>query len=338
MRVLHVVGGLPSPRFAALQPFVASQIESLRRAGLRLDVLDLSSYGDGWKKYLRGVGEMRGRVHESEYDLIHAHYAYCGWVSRSQHRTPVVVSLMGDDLMGSPDARGRQTLRGRADVCATRILVRCVDHIIVKSDEMARLVSRQDAVSVVPNGVDFELFKPMDRSLASAHFGLDPQRKAILFVANPAEKRKNFRLAREAVDVLRSRVSFDCLLWPFYGHSQAEVPIAMNAADVLLVTSYQEGSSNAIKEAMACDLPVVSVRVGDASEIISGTQNCQLADYDPSDIAAKLAFVLGSGQRSNGRQRIERLRLETVAGKLIGVYSHVLEQICSARNGGGSGT
>ncbi len=51
----------------------------------------------------------------------------------------------------------------------------------------------------------------------------------------------------------------------------------MKASDVLLLTSYWEGSPNVIKESMACNLPIISVDVGDVKEVISGTFNCFLS-------------------------------------------------------------
>ena len=100
----------------------------------------------------------------------------------------------------------------------------------------------------------------------------------------------------------------------------------MNAADVLLFTSFWEGSPNVVKEAMACNLPIVSVRVGDVPEVIGNAHNCYLADYDPADLAAKVKCVLASGERSNGRQFVEHLRVENVARKLNDIYVDVLKR------------
>jgi glycosyltransferase involved in cell wall biosynthesis len=332
LKVLQVVGGLPTVQCPWIQPFVSSQVESLRKIGLDLDVLNLSeSDRRGWKKYLGGIFELRDRIKAKTYGLIHAHYSYCGWVSRFQHGIPVIVSLMGDDLTGTVDGCGQRTFRGKIDASLTKILTKIVDHVIVKSEKMAKLISRNDIVSVVPNGVDLELFKPMDRSYAREYFALDLKQKVILFPADPEDSRKNYALAQGAIRVLQARSAFPCFLWVFWRHRQAEVAIAMNAADVLLVTSFSEGSPNIIKEAMACNLPIVSVRVGDVAEVTSGSQNCYLADYDPLDIASRLEAVLKSNARSDGRQHIEHLRLEAVAARLVAVYDQVLKRKGSVR-------
>jgi glycosyltransferase involved in cell wall biosynthesis len=79
-----------------------------------------------------------------------------------------------------------------------------------------------------------------------------------------------------------------------------------------------------IKEAMACNLPIVSVRVGDVPEVIGHTPGCALAERDPYDIAAKLIRVLRSPARTDGRRRIDHLRHDRIAQRVLEVYSHAI--------------
>lgn len=324
VRVLQVAGVLPSLHSPWAQPFILDQIESLRSLGLEVDVLDLSTCGVGWKKYILGIGRINELISAKHYDLIHAHYSYCGWVARFQKRVPVIVSLMGSDLMGRSDERGRQTLRGYFDVIVSQILARWVDRIIVKSGAMAKLVHFTDRLVVIPNGVDFNAFKPQDLLAARAQLNMEMDKKVILFAANPEDPGKNLRLAQEAINILQNQSNINYVLLPFYKHSHSEVPGIMNASDVLLMTSFREGSPNVVKEALACNLPIVSVRVGDVPEVLKGVQNCYLADYDPVDIAAKINLIIQSGARSNGRQQINHLRMEIIAGKLVDTYLEMI--------------
>jgi glycosyltransferase involved in cell wall biosynthesis len=324
IRVLQVAGVLPNSKTPWAQPFILDQIESLRSLGLEVDVLDLSTCGVGWKKYLLGISRINTLLSVKHYDLIHAHYSYCGWAARFQWRVPVIVSLMGSDLLGIPDLRGRQTLRGHFDMLSSKILARWVDRIIVKSDAMAKLVHFTERLVVIPNGVDFNVFRPQELPGARAQLNMELNKKVILFAANPENPVKNFRLAEEAMNILQNQGNGHCVLLPFYKHSHSEVPAMMNASDMLLLTSFSEGSPNVIKEALACNLPIVSVRVGDVPEVLDGVENCYLADYDPMDIAAKINLVLQSGGRSNGRQHINHLRMEIIAGKLVDTYLEMI--------------
>lgn len=324
LRVLQIVGDLPSRERPWVQPFVASQIESLRRLGIHLDVLELGiCCGAGWRKYAGGVPRVRHLVKKNHYDCIHAHYSYCGWVARAQWSTPVIVSLMGDDLLGEANWQGAQTTRGHLDCLMSRLLTRCVDHVVVKSVAMMRRVSAKDRVSVIPNGVDFDLFRPSDRVTGCQRMGLDGGDRIILFTGNPALPRKNFPLAERAVDLLNKEWTEKARLFVFWGRSQDQMPAAMNAADALLVTSFWEGSPNVVKEAMACNLPVVAVDVGDIRQIIGDAENCFVCEHDCRELAAALFRVLESGQRSNGRELIEHLRLESVASRIEALYRSV---------------
>src|SRR5207248_2664939 len=81
-----------------------------------------------------------------------------------------------------------------------------------------------------------------------------------------------------------------------------------NACDALVFTSMQEGSPNAVKEALACDLPVVSVPVGDVAQRIGGVAGCELCpDEKPESIAAALERVLRRGIRAAGRAAVQDL-------------------------------
>jgi glycosyltransferase involved in cell wall biosynthesis len=62
----------------------------------------------------------------------------------------------------------------------------------------------------------------------------------------------------------------------------SQIPLVMNACDVLVLTSDSEGSPTVIKEAMACNLPIVSVDVGDVAELITDTENCYICRQDPA--------------------------------------------------------
>jgi glycosyltransferase involved in cell wall biosynthesis len=101
------------------------------------------------------------------------------------------------------------------------------------------------------------------------------------------------------------------------------VPLWINASDVLLLTSFHEGSPTVVKEALACGVPVVSVDVGDVRERIQGVKGCYIATPDPNDLAAKLRLVFSTGQRISSHN-IQEVSLESVAVKLKRFYSDLL--------------
>lgn len=326
LRVLHIVSDLPSETFPHTQPFIASQIQSLAKFRIHTDIFNLTEcYGSSISKYLKGIIELNKILSKHQYDLIHAHYSYCGWVGRFQKKIPLIVSLMGSDLLGQPNINGKQTIRGYMDILITQVISRFASHIIVKSKRMANKLTIQSNVSVLPNGVDFQLFRPFDRDKSREMLGWEANVPIVLIVGNPHEERKNVRLAISTVKLLKKQIA-GAMLYICYGRPQSEVSLIMNAADVLLMTSYWEGSPNVVKEAMASNLPVVSVDVGDVKEVIKGTRHCYLGRYEAKDLANKLSLVLRANERSNGRTRIPDLCSEKIAERLLTLYHHVLRR------------
>ena len=109
---------------------------------------------------------------------------------------------------------------------------------------------------------------------------------------------------------------------------QEKLNLYYNAVDCLIPTSKYEGSPNVIKEAMACNCPIVSTDVGDVKWVIGETEGCYICSFEPEDVAEKIQKALNFGKRTNGRQRIMDLGLDSgsVAEKLHSLYREILHQ------------
>jgi glycosyltransferase involved in cell wall biosynthesis len=176
---------------------------------------------------------------------------------------------------------------------------------------------RHSHLHVVPNGVDFNLFKPFSkREQRKERRG---ERRRILFLGNPADPRKNFALAQTACEIIKGRGKSIALVNPF-GVSQTEIVKHMNSCDVLLLTSLQEGSPNVIKEAMACNLPIVATDVGDVREVLGDTKGCYVTSFAPFDIANCITDALEFRGGTRGREKITHLDINTVAKRIISIY------------------
>lgn len=321
MRVLQIAGGLPSKDKPFFQTFIKSQIDSLIKEGIDIEIYDVKGY-ESSLNYLKAINNIKKLVKEKEIDLIHAHYSYCGLSSvLSKAGIPIVLSLMGSDLLGSPDENGKQIIRGRLDKLLSKYVAVKVDHIIVKSEEMKNKLKIKIPISVIPNGVDFDFFKPTDIFESRKKLGFEDDEFLVLFLGNPNEPRKNYNLSKKAVELFKNENNSGNikLLSPF-GIGSAEIVEYMNASNVLLLTSYWEGSPNVIKEAMACNLPIISVDVGDVREVIKDSFNCFIIEYDEENIVEKLKVIYQNKQRSNGRINIENLESSIIAKKIITIY------------------
>jgi teichuronic acid biosynthesis glycosyltransferase TuaC len=318
--VLVVTNLWPTDADPGYGSFVQAQMESLRPLGVEFDVLFIDGRRSRWN-YVRAIGELRRRLKQSRFDLIHAHFGLSGWVARCQGRVPVVVSFMGDDVLGRPTRRGRITLYGWFLRISGWLLARLVQGVIVKSQEMKTRLGL-DSAHVIPNGVDLNLFQPLEQAEARRALGLDLGKRFVLFPYNPLEARKRFDLIQAAVERARREVP-ELEILPVRGEPRARMPLYYNAADVLALASLFEGSPNAVKEAMAVNLPVVAVDVGDVRELIGLTEGCFLVPREAEAIAARIVEVCRRGARTNGREAIARLSIENVARQIVDLYQAV---------------
>ena len=111
----------------------------------------------------------------------------------------------------------------------------------------------------------------------------------IIFVSDPGRVEKNFRLAEEAIRMVNNP---EIELYTVHNKNQTELVNFYNAADLLVLPSYHEGSPNVIKEAMACNCPIVSTDVGDVKWVIGETEGCYIASFEPENFAEKVKLAL----------------------------------------------
>ncbi len=320
-RVLAVTNLWPYEGDPSYGCFVQAQMESLKPLGVDYDVLFINGRESRWN-YARAVPQLWKHLRTNKYDLIHAHMGLSGWVARCQTRLPLVVSFMGHDVSGKIGSSDQIPLYGGFYRASSFVLARLVRAVIVKSAELKRQLGLNSAY-VIPNGVDFKLFRPMDQSEARHELGLDPNKKFVLFPHNPAEVRKRYDLVESAVVHAKQQVP-ELEILHARGLPQNRIPIYMNAADVLVLASQSEGSPNAVKEALAVNLPVITVDTGDTADLIKGTEGNHLVPRDAEAIAAKIVEVCQRGERSQSREQIKRLSMEKVAEQIVGVYANAL--------------
>jgi len=304
MKVLFVCSG---NSLLGISPLVKSQGESLRRNGIEVEYFLFK--GNFLGGYPAGILNLRKFLKSHKFDIIHAHYSISAFAATFAGAKPLVVSLMGDDVKGSRLSQGFIRFLHKHRWKA----------VIVKSERMKNDIKIPDAL-VVPNGVDFEKFKFIDKKTARDKVNFN-DKKHIIFVATHDSKSKNPQLAYDAYKLLSNR---NVELNIVKGIDSKLIPYYMYAADVLILTSLSEGSPNVIKEAMACNLPIVSTDVGDVAQVISKTPGCFLASYDPADFADKITKAINFGKPTGGRDNIKHLDINVVAHKIIDIYKKAI--------------
>jgi len=298
--------------------FFTTQVESLRRQGVDGDVVavpgrrrateggaDGRSPLDYLQFYPRVLRRSRG-----DYDIVHANYGLTAPAALAQPTRPVVLTLWGSDLLGPAGPLSR--------ACA-----RLADAVVVMTEGMAAALGPVDA-HVVPHGVDLDLFRPIPQAAAREAVGWDEDITQVLFPYAAGRPVKDHPRAVAVVDRAAERLGEDVRLRTLSGVPHARMPLYHNAADALLLTSKREGSPNVVKEALACDRPVVATRVGDVPERLAGVDNAHVCRTD-AELVDALVAVLDRGARSNGRRHVASLSVERMAERLRSVYDSVLD-------------
>jgi hypothetical protein len=181
---------------------------------------------------------------------------------------------------------------------------------------------------VIPNGVDIHSFAPLDRTAARQQLDWPEDRKYVLFPGDPNLARKGFAFAQSAVTAAKASLGCDLELKILWQVEPCNVPLLMNACDAMVMTSYVEGSPNVVKEAMACNLPIVSVPVGDAAELLDGVAGYRIVSRKADEFGAALAELIRDDSLPvAGRAAIHELSLdlESVAIRISEIYEQVIE-------------
>lgn len=312
MKVIFVASG--NKAVGQVSSFVQSQYDSLVAEGLNMVLFPI--VGHGIKAHLQAAKELHHLIRSEQPDVVHAHYSICGHVAAlammcMRKKTKLVVSILGSFPTHSMKWR------------LVRFCIRYIwDKTIVKSQRTANQLGED--VAIIPNGVNLETFYPQDYHQARQLVGFETDKRYIIWCSNPERKEKNFALAQAAVGMVSD--SDNVVLLPIFNKTPQEVAIYMNAADCLLLTSQMEGSPNVIKEAMACNCPIVSTDVGDVRERLEGLAGCYLLpenmDQPVEELAALIATCLKFGNRTSGYKRIidDQLTVEQVAQRIIQCY------------------
>src|SRR3954447_16319876 len=321
MRALVVTNLYPSPAHPALGTFVADQVKGLRESGVEIELLYVDRAGRGRQAYRDLPATVRRAIDETGPDLVHVMYGgvMADAVTRAVRDRPVLVAFCGSDLLGASATRGVARWSERYGVLASARAARRAAGITVKSRNLFdALPSGVDARTwILPDGVDLARFRPLDRRECRKALGLRADATHVLFPAAPHRPEKRYALAAATVGRLDG-----VELQTLGGVRHDDVPLWINAADAVLLTSLYEGSPNVIKEALACNVPLVSVDVGDVRERIEGVDGCCIASAEPEALAAKLGQALGRG-RIAGRERAQEVSLERINARLIDIYGAI---------------
>lgn len=287
--------------------FIFEQIESVKN-GYSIDYDTYFVIGKGIRGYLSNLTELKKKIKAYKPDIIHAHFGLSGLLSVLQRITPVVITFHGSDLNMKNVRR------------FSKIAIKLAKYSIFVSDKIFKKSNTYRNYAVIPCGVDLDVFYPLDKQAARFKLKMDLEKKYVLFSSGFDRPVKNPDLAFDAL----KKVPDNYQLIELKDKSREQVNLLLNASDVLLLTSFSEGSPQVIKEAMASNCPIVATDVGDISEVISGTEGCFITSFDSDDVASKIQQVIEFNKRTDGREKIKHLDNKIIAKKVFNIYQMVI--------------
>jgi teichuronic acid biosynthesis glycosyltransferase TuaC len=328
MRVLVFTNMFPTAAVPFYGSFVKDEVEALRRAGVELDVYFVNGRANKLAYATMPFGFFT-RIRRKHYDVVHVHHSFCGLIATLQHQIPVVWTFHEGEITGdTTDALREQPIKYVAySKRMKQYVARRVDALVVVAEHLRAPLGRPDAVWL-PAGIDVDLFAPLDTTEAKRRLRLSEEKRYVLFPSVPSRVEKRYQLAQRAVEILRERAAdaADVELIALNNVPHEDVPVYMNASEMVLLTSAFEASPVVIREALACNVPVLSTDVGDARVMLEGIAGCAVVEADPSRIAEALRTALASPRRVAGRGQMQRYSLQNTAQSLVSLYRSTMER------------
>jgi teichuronic acid biosynthesis glycosyltransferase TuaC len=310
VRVLVVTNFVPDAAAPQRGRWVRDQVEEIRRRGIEVEVFD---FPPGSRQYIPATRRLRRLLQRERFDLVHAHYGLPGWCARLAGARPLLVSFHGTDVRHWLVGPLSRRLAWRAD------LVAAVSRALFGPEDGRPGLPPVPGSAVLPCGPDLGRFGPLPRAEARRALGLDPEGRFLLFPANPARPEKRHDRAAELARACDAELLTGGSIEP------ERMPLWINAANAVLVTSDYEGFGLAALEALACDVPVLSTPVGVAPYALAGVRGALCAPFDlEAWKATALPLLESADPRVEGAVRAATLSAPRMAERTIEAYRTVL--------------
>jgi glycosyltransferase involved in cell wall biosynthesis len=255
------------------------------------------------------------KINEFQPDLIHAHYGLSGITAVLQNKVPVVTTFHNGETLSFYG-----NILSSLFSLRTKFMVYVAQHIY----DLAYLKRKKNYV-ILPCGVDLNECVITDKEIARKELGFLPHKKYILFGGAFENLRKNYPLLKEGIDLLKRD---DIEVLEMKGLSRLQISKILSACDLFALPTKSEGSPQALKEAMACNCPIIATDVADIKHLLGDLEGHYICSFDPKDVAEKVEKALTFNSRTKGLERIIELGLtnDLVAKKLVEIYTQIMKK------------
>jgi glycosyltransferase involved in cell wall biosynthesis len=309
-------------------PFVTEQGESLRKAGCEVDYFLVRGH------YVKAVKALKAKIREFRPDIVHAHYGLSAVTAELQSLAMVVTTF-----------HNGETHRWYINFITSLMSLRA-KHVIYVAQHIHDMVYfKARNYSIIPCGVSLDDCFLMDKAEARKQLGWSDDKKYIMFGGAFSNTRKNYALLKQAVGILNLKLEtlnpkwhIECV--EMKNLTRSECVLRMNACDVFALPTKNEGSPQALKEAMACNCPIVATDVADIKHLLGGLPGHYVLpnkkgnaawwvgdEHSVEELAELIRQALAFNGRTKGRERIIELGYtnDLVAKKIIKIYESIIK-------------
>ncbi len=296
-----------SKNFGYISPFIIEQANALIKLGIEVEYSPI--VGKGILGYLKNYYSLLKKIRSFKPDLVHAHYGLSGALAVLQRKVPVVITFHNGETL----SKSANFISSLSSLLA--------EHTIYVAQHIYDLCyfKKKKAYSILACGVDVDNIKVINKETGILESKLNNQKKYIIFGGSFNNLRKNYPLLQDALSLLKRN---DIEVIEMKGLNRAQITNLMCACDLFILPTKSEGSPQALKEAMACNCPIVATDVADIKHLLGDLEGCYITSFDPKDVSESITKALEFDKRTEGRKRIFELGLDskTVALKILEIY------------------
>lgn len=323
MRVMWIHNWQPD----RLPPLILNSIKGFKKLDIEIQLEYLGN--------LRSTSNIYNKIKylkdaSKNFDIIHSQYgSMCSYIGSFIKNKPKIISLHGSDFnvnAGNIEINNFHTRLAR--FLSLRAMIH-YDHVISVSKRMQNEIEKIfpfKKVSSIPYPIIMEDFYPINKDLAREKLNIGLDKTLIMFnIANINASVKRFSLAKEAISLVKKKIS-NVKLHIVNNVSYEDVPLHVNACNLILLTSKSEGWPNAIKEALACNIPFVSTDVSDLSYIAEREKCCKISEPTASELSKNIINVINYNKKIDLRKYVQDMDIENTCNRIKDLYKKTINE------------
>ena len=325
LKVLFVTNLYPTHENPDFGVFTRDQIENIKADKVYGDILFINAMEKGPIEYLKAIKKINQSY--KKYDLVHCFHGLTLIITYiATLRKPILVSFLNEIKF---ESYKKNKIINKFFTLIYYTIIKSNRVFIILKDKIPSNLSLKGRSFYLPNGIDLSAFYPINREIAKNKLNLDNNKTYILFVSSKAKLRgqKRYDIFSETIQILKANSVGQDFEELILTNIPRELCIYYyNAAAVHLVTSDYEGSPNSVKEAMGCNIPVVSTDVGNVKKMIIGATNCFISEQDPAKLALCVLKAIQSPNCDLRKVLVDNgLTVENKTEELLQIYSQIVQ-------------